>query len=121
MKIIHSILFNLGAVMGFFLYCSYNFAQSVHKEYELNLSLDDYRGELQWEVSLDKQQWSPIAGGEFSNFQTKANTTSYYRAAVTEPGCSTFYSDLNAIFVTSDSAMAGTLIKGKLKIPSELG
>ncbi len=54
----------------------------------IKLVADEYRGEIQWQVSEDEQSWVNIENAKASPFEiTVATLPAYYRARIIETGC----------------------------------
>lgn len=58
-----------------------------------------YRGDIQWQESVDSVQWNDIPGATTDTLVVIAAATSYYRAAVTEGTCLPVYSDVELLDV----------------------
>jgi streptogramin lyase len=82
------------------------------------LKLGAVRGGIQWEQSFDRSVWTNIGGGNVDSLQVQATKTTYYRAKITEAGCSPVYSDVKAAFQYGDTLIPARLIKGQLVLPS---
>jgi hypothetical protein len=65
------------------------------------LSVSGNTGTVQWQSSSDNTTFNNISGATSSTYAaTNLSTTTYYRAAVTNGGCSTVYSNSNSVIVT---------------------
>ena len=102
------------ASLAFFL-AQFSFAQT--QQDTLTLKLENYRGDIQWEQSLDKVRWSNVVGGNVSQIKTAASKTTYFRAKITENNCAPVYSNRKAIFVDDNNRIAATAIKGRIMLP----
>ncbi|UCH14004.1 MAG: hypothetical protein JSV22_12975 [Bacteroidales bacterium] len=51
------------------------------------------RGDLQWEVSNDKENWTPVPDGNSGILHIHVDSSVYYRAKITEGTCTYIYSD----------------------------
>ncbi|RXK61782.1 hypothetical protein ESA94_01865 [Lacibacter luteus] len=85
---------------------------------DFTLKLDNYRGDVQWEQSYDKITWTNITGASTANFTTQPSKTTYYRAKITEQGCSPIYSGVKAAFIQDKAIISARLITGKIVLPS---
>lgn len=74
---------------------------------KLELEADSYRGEIQWESSIDNESWSPIDGGTISPFEVTVNALPiYYRARIDEEGCeSPHYSEVIEVLSSEDTKL----------------
>lgn len=82
------------------------------------LKLDStYRGTLQWEQSSDRNTWTELPGGGVPSLQVQPTNTTYYRAKVSEHGCSPVYSGEKAVFVDGNVTVGGKIITGKINLP----
>lgn len=82
------------------------------------LQLDNYRGSIQWEQSADHLTWSPVPKGAVAKLSLDPKQTTYYRARVTESGCSPVYSDIKAAYIYGDLRLSAKLIQGKVVLPA---
>lgn len=67
----------------------------VELDDEVELTADEYRGSIQWQMSLERENWSDIDGAD--QVSTTVLITSlpvFFRAAVMEEGCSVQYSEV---------------------------
>ena len=53
-----------------------------------------YRGVLQWQRSYDSDIWNDMEGENNDTLLFYVDSSSYYRAAITEETCDTVYSDI---------------------------
>ncbi|UCH14003.1 MAG: hypothetical protein JSV22_12970 [Bacteroidales bacterium] len=51
------------------------------------------RGDVQWEVSKDKENWITVPGGNSGTLHIRVDSSVYYRAKITEGTCNAIYSD----------------------------
>jgi uncharacterized protein (TIGR02145 family) len=51
------------------------------------------RGDIQWEVSKDKDNWTLIPGSNSGTLNIHVDSSAYYRAIITEGTCNSIYSD----------------------------
>jgi len=54
---------------------------------------DVYRGNIQWEVSKDKSNWTTITGQTSNTLHLHIDSSAYYRAVIIEGTCDSIYSD----------------------------
>ena len=75
------------------------------------LSVSGNTGTVQWQSSSDNINFTNISGATSSTHTvTNLSSTTYYRAAVTNGGCSTVFSNSNSVIITS--APTGTTAPG---------
>jgi len=66
------------------------------------LDIDDVRGNIQWEVSTDMQNWTIIEGENSISLDIHPERSAYYRAVITEGTCNPIYSDTALVAVLYD-------------------
>jgi hypothetical protein len=81
------------------------------------LRLDGFRGSIQWEQSPDRKTWSDVPSGNKGTVRLTPRQTTYYRARVTEPGCSPVYSDIKAAYSYGGAIIGAKVVKGKATLP----
>ncbi|HBX50877.1 MAG TPA: hypothetical protein DEH02_07400 [Bacteroidales bacterium] len=65
-----------------------------------NITIAGYTGDIQWQSSPDGSTWSDISGANSSSYSTPALTNSvYYRAVVTNAGCSSENSSIATVTI----------------------
>jgi hypothetical protein len=101
------------------LLCSvFLYANANAQNKDFNLKIDSYRGTIQWEQSFDLTSWSPIAGATTGSIATVPSKTTYYRAKITEAGCSPVYSDVKAAYIDINKTVPARLVKGTVALPA---
>lgn len=85
---------------------------------DFTLKIEGFRGEVQWEQSDDHISWQTVNGAITGTFVSRPTKTTYYRARITEEGCTPVYSGIKAAVTFNDTMYAARLIKGKVEIPS---
>jgi len=63
------------------------------------IRLNDYQGDIQWQKSLDMENWENIPDAVNDTLLFVADTTSYFRAEVIAGDCDPFYSDTTKVEV----------------------
>jgi uncharacterized protein (TIGR02145 family) len=63
------------------------------------IRLNDYQGDIQWQKSLDLENWENIDAATRDTLLFVADTTSYFRAEVIAGDCDPFYSDTTMVGV----------------------
>ena len=66
---------------------------------EVILAIDEYRGDLQWEISFDRTKWSKIPNAINDSLSVVVLDTVYYRAKILEGSCDTVFSEITTIYV----------------------
>jgi len=69
---------------------------------EVILTIDEYRGDLQWEISYDSINWSKIPDAINDSLSAVVLDTVYYRAAILEGSCDTVFSEISCIYFYPD-------------------
>lgn len=87
-----------------------------HKDFHLKIG--SYRGTIQWEQSFDNKAWTSISGATAANITTLPTVTTYYRAKITEEGCSPVYSDVKAAYIDVNKTVPARLVKGTVTLPT---
>ncbi len=57
------------------------------------LSVENYRGQIQWQASTDSINWSNVIGGNEDTLLIVIDSTSSYRAMISENSCDPVFSD----------------------------
>ncbi|GAB3244330.1 hypothetical protein GCM10027346_41910 [Hymenobacter seoulensis] len=82
------------------------------------LHLEQYRGSIQWEQSLDRRNWSAIPNGTTQEVALQPQQTTYYRAKITEEGCSPVFSGVKAAYIFGNVRLSAKLIQGQVSLPA---
>lgn len=82
------------------------------------LHLDAYRGSIQWEQSSDRATWANVPNGGVADLTLKPTQTTYYRARITETGCTPTYSDTKAVYVYQGLVLGAKLVQGQIVLPT---
>ena len=67
--------------------------ERIHKDSTASLLVPAYRGELQWQVSVNGIAWANIPEAKANTFEITVPLSVYYRAGVKELSCDWIYSD----------------------------
>ena len=92
----------LALVLLFFTFSTISAQTTLQAVYKDTLALNaNYTGQIQWQVSTNNQDWSPIIGAIQSPYDYVVQVIpSYYRAQITADACEPYYSEV--ISVTQD-------------------
>ncbi|GAB3243649.1 hypothetical protein GCM10027346_40600 [Hymenobacter seoulensis] len=82
------------------------------------LELDTYRGSIQWEQSPDNRTWTPVPNGVGAKLSLDPKQTTYYRARVTEAGCTPVFSDVKAAYISGNTRLSAKLVHGTVELPT---
>ncbi|GAB3244354.1 hypothetical protein GCM10027346_41970 [Hymenobacter seoulensis] len=82
------------------------------------LQLDNYRGQIQWEQSTNRQTWQPVPNGTGSKLRLTPTQTTLYRAKITEVGCAPMYSNVKAAFFDGRTMVSAKLAVGRVVLPA---
>jgi len=74
------------------------------------LSVEDYRGHVQWQSSADSLVWLDIAGANSDTLIVLVDSSAVYRAMITENSCDPVYSDSVYLFEDRKTTMAASVI-----------
>jgi uncharacterized protein (TIGR02145 family) len=66
------------------------------------LIIDNVRGDIHWEISTDKVNWTPIPGNNSTTLDIQPDRSAYYRAVISEGTCNPLYSDTALVAVLYD-------------------
>ena len=95
------------------------FAFSQQHKKDFTLSVGPFRGNIQWEESSDRINWTSVLGGTVNTFQVHPEKTTYYRAKIVEQGCDPIYSDTKAVVVDGGASIGARIIQGKVILPAQ--
>jgi uncharacterized protein (TIGR02145 family) len=73
---------------------------SLEQDTVIKLILPEYRGNLSWELSLDKKNWVSL-NIESDSLNINLDTEAYYRAKIVDGACAAYFSD--TIKIDTDS------------------
>ncbi|MFH1319933.1 MAG: FISUMP domain-containing protein [Bacteroidota bacterium] len=73
------------------------------------LALTGYTGSIQWQESPDSANWSDISGATSDTAQVIVDTTTYYRAMVTEGTCIPYYANVELVTAISIPVQPGAI------------
>ena len=74
-------------------------AQPVFRYQPINLILENYRGDLQWQRSSDADSWEDVEGATRSPFTVTPDADTYFRAVVTDESCDAIVSPVQFVDV----------------------
>jgi len=102
-------VFNLGVILlllaGASAFSQHVIVKSNIVPYEndyVRLVIDEVRGDIHWEVSTNKVNWTTIPGNNSTTLDIQVNRSAYYRAVITEGSCNPIYSDTALVAVLYD-------------------
>jgi uncharacterized protein (TIGR02145 family) len=75
---------------------------SINQDTIVKFIVPEYRGILQWQKSLDGENWIDLEGENSDTLQIDSKAESLYRAQVVDGTCLTVYSD-SAIIISTDT------------------
>jgi uncharacterized protein (TIGR02145 family) len=79
----------------------------------VKLTIPDYRGNIQWQKSLDGQYWRNLPGEISDSVTVKPDQAAIYRAKITEGSCLPVYSD-SALILCKDSVSRNVIQPQKI-------
>ncbi len=87
-------------ILLFILFANQGNSQTVVCEgEEVTIKLSEYRGDIQWEKSLDNLNWELINGEISDSINLIASDSLYFRALMTEGNCNTYYTPICSLYV----------------------
>jgi len=87
------LLFLLCVGTGFSQYVIVNSEKVPYEDDYVIINVTDVRGDVTWEASKDKVNWTAIPGVTTRSLHVHVDSTAYYRAIITEGTCNSIYSD----------------------------
>ena len=86
---------------------------SLGQDSIIKLIVNEYRGNLQWQKTLDNVSWINIEGETWDTISVKSGSEAMYRAQIIEGECLPVYSDSAIVVTNSQSAVADLIETGK--------
>ena len=86
----------------------YTTDSTIYKGDSVILHIEEFRGDIQWQRSFDLDVWDSIPGASYDSLKMVADTSSYFRAKVTEGNCNPIFSDtihLNVVKLSNKSIL----------------
>ena len=83
--------------------------KNIYDNDTIVLRLNDYIGDVQWEVSADNENWSEISGANSDTLLYIPNSSVYLRAQVTVKNCRSYYSDVAHITISDFTCGSSTI------------
>jgi uncharacterized protein (TIGR02145 family) len=74
------------------------------KDTTIRLTVPKYRGQIQWQKSINGTNWTDIKNGKKDTLHISTGTEALYRAAVADGSCLPIYSD-SALLIPSDTTI----------------
>ncbi|GAB3203364.1 hypothetical protein GCM10027293_33340 [Pontibacter aydingkolensis] len=84
---------------------------------EFLLRVDSFHGQVEWEQSIDRVNWTAVANGNVATLKLTPTQTTLYRARITAPGCAPIYSNVKGAVFTSQGMVGARMVEGMVTLP----
>ncbi|WP_018480135.1 hypothetical protein [Pontibacter roseus] len=84
---------------------------------EFLLKVGNVRGQIEWEQSTDRRNWTAIPHTGSKEVRLRPTQTTLYRAKITEAGCSPIYSEVKGAVFTKQGVIGAKLVSGRVTLP----